>query len=89
MLDAAPSPSQQPGAAQLPPPAASHDALVGAPTAPTTVAGGAAGVDPSDEAAVCGTLFRGLVFFLGREVRPPYHGMLSHSMGIALSGVKL
>nr|A8JBB2.1 RecName: Full=Pescadillo homolog [Chlamydomonas reinhardtii] len=33
-------------------------------------AGGACGpgVDPSDEAAVCGSLFRGRVFFLGREV---------------------
>ena len=54
-----------------------------------TVAGGAAGADPSDEAAVCETLFRGLVFFLGREVRPLHHGMLSHSMGSALSDVKL
>jgi pescadillo protein len=25
-------------------------------------------VDPSDEAAVCGSLFRGRIFFLGREV---------------------
>lgn len=30
--------------------------------------GGAAEVDPDDEAGVCGSLFRGLVFFLGREV---------------------
>jgi hypothetical protein len=36
----------------------------------TRAAGGALGldVDPTDEAAVCRTLFRGLVFFLGREV---------------------
>lgn len=36
----------------------------------TRAAGGACGpgVDPSDEAAVCGSLFRGRVFFLGREV---------------------
>ena len=31
-------------------------------------AGGAADVDADDEAAVCGALFRGLTFFLGREV---------------------
>ena len=31
-------------------------------------AGGAADVDASDEASLCGELFRGLVFFLGREV---------------------
>ncbi|GIL89722.1 hypothetical protein Vretimale_16621 [Volvox reticuliferus] len=36
----------------------------------TRAAGGALGpdVDPSDEAALCRNLFRGLVFFLGREV---------------------
>ncbi|GLC41828.1 hypothetical protein PLESTM_001249900 [Pleodorina starrii] len=36
----------------------------------TRAAGGALGpdVDPSDEEAVCRNLFRGLVFFLGREV---------------------
>lgn len=36
----------------------------------TRAAGGALGpgIDPSDEGAVCGSLFRGLVFFLGREV---------------------
>ncbi|KXZ46900.1 hypothetical protein GPECTOR_39g394 [Gonium pectorale] len=36
----------------------------------TRAAGGALGpdVDPSDEAALCRHLFRGLVFFLGREV---------------------
>ncbi|KAG2433092.1 hypothetical protein HYH02_012795 [Chlamydomonas schloesseri] len=36
----------------------------------TRAAGGACGpgVDPSDEAAVCGSLFRGRIFFLGREV---------------------
>lgn len=36
----------------------------------TRAAGGALGpgIDPSDEAAVCGSLFKGLVFFLGREV---------------------
>jgi pescadillo protein len=31
-------------------------------------AGGALGVEPDDEAAICERLFRGLVFFLGREV---------------------
>ena len=31
-------------------------------------AGGALGVDVDDEASVCGALFKGLVFFLAREV---------------------
>ena len=31
-------------------------------------AGGAAAVGADDEASLCGALFRGLVFFLGREV---------------------
>lgn len=35
---------------------------------PLSAAGGAADVDPDDEAGVCGGLFRGLVFYLGREV---------------------
>lgn len=33
-----------------------------------SVAGGAAGVDADDDAGVCAALFRGLVFYLGREV---------------------
>ena len=33
-----------------------------------SVAGGAAAVDADDEASVCSSLFRGLVFYLGREV---------------------
>ena len=45
-------------------------AVAAAPDAAATAAGGAASADPDDEAAVCGALFRGLVFFLGREVRP-------------------
>ena len=32
------------------------------------IAGGALAVDADDDAAVCGALFRGLVFYLGREV---------------------
>jgi len=34
----------------------------------SAAAGGAAAVDADDEASLCGALFRGLVFFLGREV---------------------
>ena len=34
----------------------------------SAAAGGAAAVDANDEASLCGALFRGLVFFLGREV---------------------
>ncbi|KAG1679475.1 hypothetical protein FOA52_011074 [Chlamydomonas sp. UWO 241] len=33
-----------------------------------SVAGGALGVDADDEASVCGSLFKGLTFFLAREV---------------------
>ena len=35
---------------------------------PAAAADGGADVDEDDEASLCGTLFRGLVFFLGREV---------------------
>ena len=34
----------------------------------SAAAGGAAAVGADDEASLCGALFRGLVFFLGREV---------------------
>ncbi|GLI67532.1 hypothetical protein VaNZ11_011746, partial [Volvox africanus] len=49
-------------------PAAGH--VAGDLDAGSRAAGGALGpdVDPSDEAALCRNLFRGLVFFLGREV---------------------
>ena len=36
--------------------------------AASAAAGGAAAVCADDEASLCGALFRGLVFFLGREV---------------------
>ena len=35
-----------------------------------SVAGGALNVDENDEAAVCGALFKGLVFYMGCELRP-------------------
>lgn len=35
---------------------------------PAAAAGSAAAVDEDDEASLCGALFRGLVFYLGREV---------------------
>ena len=35
---------------------------------PDSLAGGALGVDSDDDARLCECLFRGLVFFLGREV---------------------
>ena len=38
------------------------------PDQAVSVAGGALVVDADDDAAVCGALFRGLVFYLGREV---------------------
>ncbi|KAK9822243.1 hypothetical protein WJX81_005392 [Elliptochloris bilobata] len=73
MGEAGVSPTQRRGGVGAAPPSAGPDlssggALLLAPDPPTTVAGGAAAADPDDEAAVCGALFRGLVFFLGREV---------------------
>ncbi len=53
--------------------AASEGEEAAAPADPATAAagraaaGGAADVDDADDAAVCGALFRGLAFFLGRE----------------------
>ena len=38
------------------------------PDQAVSAAGGALAVDAGDDAAVCGALFRGLVFYLGREV---------------------
>lgn len=68
MPEAAP-PSALPIESAEPRPApGERGALAPAPDAAATAAGGAAAADPDDEAAVCGALFRGLVFFLGREV---------------------
>lgn len=56
-------------AASQPDPAAGLAAAAqlqgGSAEPPTTAAGGAVGVAHDDEAAVCGTLFHGLVFYFG------------------------
>ncbi len=52
------------GEGEVPQDAAAENGGVSTPAA----AGGAAAVGADDEASLCGALFRGLVFFLGREV---------------------
>lgn len=70
MPEAAPPPALPTKSAEARPAPVERGALAPAPDAAATAAGGAAAADPDDEAAVCGALFRGLVFFLGREVGP-------------------
>ena len=52
------------GEGEVPQDAATQDGEVSTSAA----IGGAAAVGADDEASLCGALFRGLVFFLGREV---------------------
>lgn len=51
------------------------------------VAGGAIDVDEGDEAAVCGALFKGLVFFMGcdtpQQTLNPNHKTLGVGFGLA------